>query len=84
MRAGHNSGEVDASALRSYVERVERLQEEIDALSSDKSSIFKEAKGAGFDTRILKKVIARRRMDPDKRHEEEAIFDLYVSALGEA
>jgi uncharacterized protein (UPF0335 family) len=67
--------------LISFVERIERLQEEIDALNADKREVFAEAKGTGFDTKILRKVIALRRMDKADFQEMEAILDLYLSAL---
>jgi len=65
------------SQLRSFVERVERLEEEIKALNDDKRDIYAEAKGNGFDTKVLKRVIAERRKDASERDEADAIFDLY-------
>lgn len=70
--------------ILAIVERVERLETEITALNEDKSDIFKEAKSDGLDVKILKRVIAIRRQDPSKRAEEEAILDLYLSAVGVA
>lgn len=81
---GHNSGEVDGAHLRAFVERVERLHEEQKAISDDVREVYAEAKGNGFDVKIIKKVIALRRMDRDKRIEEATILDLYLAALGEA
>lgn len=68
--------------LRSFVERVERVQDEIDGLNGDKRDLYAEAKGNGFDVQALKKVIARRRLDPDKRAELDAIMETYEAALG--
>lgn len=79
---GHNIADVNASHLRAFVERVERLEEEIAGLNEDKRDIYKEAKGNGFCTKTLKKIVALRRMDRDKRREEEEILDLYLAALG--
>ncbi len=81
---GHNSngGEVNPGHLRAFVERLERMDEEIKALNDDKKDIYAEAKSAGFDTKIIKKVVAIRRQDRDKRVEEETILGLYLSALG--
>lgn len=79
---GHNSGEVNAAHLLAFVERIERMNEEITARNQDKKEIFAEVKGNGFDPKILKKVVAIRSQDRDKRIEEEAILDLYLSALG--
>lgn len=79
---GHNSGEVNASHLRAFIERVERLEEEKRAIADDIKEVFAEAKSSGFDTKIMRKIVALRRQDHDKRREEEAILDLYLNALG--
>ena len=68
--------------LRSFVERIERLNAEKDALAEDIKEVYSEAKGDGFDTKILRQVVAIRKQDAAKRQEEEAILDLYLSALG--
>ena len=78
--AGHNS--VDRDRLKAFVERVERLTEEKDALATDIREVYGEAKATGFDTKILRRVIALRKIDNDSRKEQEAIMDLYLSALG--
>lgn len=81
---GHNST-VDAIArdqLKAYVERIERLDEEGKAISDDKADVYGEAKSMGFDTKILKKVIALRRKDPQQRMEEDLILETYLHALG--
>lgn len=79
---GDNSEAVNPGHLKAFVERIERVEEEIKALNDDKRDIYAEAKGTGFDVKILKKVISLRRLDRDKRREEEEILDLYLSALG--
>jgi uncharacterized protein (UPF0335 family) len=71
-----------AGQLKSLVERVERLEEEKAALTADIREIFAEAKGGGFDTKIMRQVIRIRRLDKADRQEQEAILDLYLSALG--
>lgn len=68
--------------LRAFVERIERLDEEAKALNDDRKDIYGEAKGCGFDVKILKRVVAIRRQDKDRRMEEEAILDTYLAALG--
>jgi uncharacterized protein (UPF0335 family) len=79
---GHNSSTVNAAQLLAYVERIERVNESITDLNTDKKEIYGEAKANGWDAKILKKVVAIRAQDRDKRQEEEAILDLYLSALG--
>jgi uncharacterized protein (UPF0335 family) len=68
--------------LRAFVERIERLQEEKKTINDDIKDIFAEAKGSGFDTKIMKRVIALRKKDDHERMEEEAILDSYLVALG--
>lgn len=70
--------------LKSLVERIERLEEEKRALAGDINEVYAEAKANGFDTKILRKVIALRRKDTVEREEEEAMVTLYLSALGGA
>lgn len=71
------------SQLASIVERVERLATEKAEIAEQIKEVFAEAKGNGFDVQVLRKVIARRKKDRAKVREEEAIMDLYLSALGE-
>ena len=73
----------DNGHLRVFVERIERMDEDIASLNADKSEIFKEARGEGFDVKALRIVLRRRRMDPDKRAEIDSLVDLYQSSLGE-
>lgn len=68
--------------LRSLVERIERLEEEKAALSADIREVYSEAKGVGFDTRIMRQVVRLRKLDRADRQEQEAILDLYLAALG--
>jgi uncharacterized protein (UPF0335 family) len=69
--------------LRSIIERLERLEEDKQAVMTDQKDVFAEAKGEGYDVKILRKVIRVRKQDKAKRQEEQAIEDLYLSALGE-
>jgi uncharacterized protein (UPF0335 family) len=69
--------------LRTLIERIERVLEDIAAHRADLSEIYAEAKGEGFDTKILRKVIRLRAMDPTARSEETALIDLYMSAAGD-
>lgn len=77
-------GGVAADQLRAFVERIERLEEEMKVINDDKKDVYAEAKANGFDVKILKRVIAWRRKQPHEREEEDAVFDLYVHALGMA
>src|SRR5690606_23346308 len=69
--------------LRTIIERLERLEEDKQAVMADMKEVFAEAKGEGYDVKILRKVIRIRKQDKAKRQEEDAILDLYMSALGE-
>ena len=68
--------------LKSIVERIERLEEEKQALAEDIKEVYAEAKGNGFDTKILRKVVRIRKMDAAQRSTEEEMLDLYLSAVG--
>jgi uncharacterized protein (UPF0335 family) len=76
------SEEVNAGHLRAFIERVERLEEEKKALSDDIKDVYAEAKGNGFDVKIMRKIVSIRRQDREKRREEEEILGLYMAALG--
>ncbi len=68
--------------LKSLVERIERLEEEKKTIAADIKEVYAEAKGHGFDTKILRKVISLRKKDAADRQEEEQMLDLYLQALG--
>lgn len=70
--------------LKSIIERVERLEVEKTEIMEQMKEVYAEAKGNGYDAKILRKVIALRRRDLDERKEEEAILDLYLQAVGES
>ncbi|MGB0817782.1 MAG: DUF2312 domain-containing protein [Candidatus Puniceispirillaceae bacterium] len=86
--AGHNSGEavnvggVAGERLKSFLERVERLQEEQKALKEDEKEVWAELKGAGFDVKIARKILKLKQMDAEKRREEQELLDLYAAAIG--
>ena len=75
-------GGIVADRLRSIIERVERLEEEKAALSSDIKDVFTEAKSAGFDVKVLRQVIRIRKQEPADVEEAETLLDLYRRALG--
>ena len=69
--------------LKSIIERIERLEQEKAEIAEQIKEVFAEAKGNGFDVKVLRKIVRIRKQDRAKRMEEEAILDLYLSALGE-
>lgn len=75
---------VTRDQLKSFIERIERLEEEKKTISDDIKDVYGEAKATGFDTKILKKVISIRKQDRDERMEQEAILNTYLIALGMA
>ena len=74
--------EVNAGHLKAFIERIERLEEEKKALADDIKDVYAEAKGTGFDVKIMRKIVSIRKQDREKRREEEEILDLYMAALG--
>lgn len=68
--------------LKSLIERIERLEEEKAALAADIREVYSEAKGQGFDTKIMRRVVTLRKLDTADRQEMEAVLDLYLGAMG--
>jgi uncharacterized protein (UPF0335 family) len=77
-----STNSIDAGHLKAFIERIERLEEEKRALADDIKDVYAEAKGVGYDVKIMRKIVSLRRQDHQKRKEEEEILDLYMSALG--
>jgi uncharacterized protein (UPF0335 family) len=73
---------VAAEELKQFIERIERLEEEKKAISDDIRDVFAEAKGRGFDVKAIRAIVRLRAKEPQEREEEEAILELYKSALG--
>lgn len=73
---------VAADQLRLYIERIERLEEEKKGISDDISGVYSEAKAMGYDPKIMRKIVALRKMEPHDRAEMQAILETYMSALG--
>ncbi len=73
---------VAGDQLKAFIERIERLEEEKAGIAGDIREIFAEAKGNGFDTKVMRQVIRLRKQDTNERQEQEAILDLYMHALG--
>jgi len=75
-------GGIAADRLKHFIERVERVREEIAGLNNDVKDIYGEAKSTGFDVKIMKRMIRLRAMDKDDRREERELEELYASAIG--
>ncbi|MBL8688257.1 MAG: DUF2312 domain-containing protein [Rhodospirillaceae bacterium] len=75
-------GGISGERLKSFIERIERLEEEKAALAADIKDVFAEAKGNGFDTKIMRQILKIRKMDKDDVDEQETLLDLYKQALG--
>ena len=75
---------VAAGQLRAFIERIERLEEDKQAIADDIKEVFAELKGTGFDTKAVRTLIRLRKKDQAERQVEEAILDLYKAALGMA
>ena len=75
-------GGVAGDRLKSFIERIERLEEEKKALAEDIKEVYSEAKGVGFDVKIMRQIIKIRKMDEDDLDEQEALLDTYMRAIG--
>jgi len=75
---------VAGDRLRSFIERVERLEEEKTVIMNDAKEVYAEAKGEGYDVKTMRKIVRLRKMDRAERQEQEALLDLYLAAIGEA
>ena len=70
--------------IRSFVERIEQIESEIQDLNDGKKDVFAEAKGEGFDVKVIREIIKLRKQDKDERDEHETLLDLYMRAMEEA
>ncbi len=77
-----DTGGIGGQRLMSFIERIERLEEEKTALMEDLKEVYAEAKGVGFDVKVMRKLVSLRKMDAEKRRETEELLDLYKSAIG--
>ncbi len=75
-------GGIAADRLRSFVERIERLEEEKKGLQDDIKEIYAEAKGTGFEPKVIRKIVSLRKKSKEDRQEEETLMELYKQALG--
>ena len=74
-------GGVAGDQLRAFVERIEHIEEEIKGLNEGKKEVYAEAKGEGFDTKVLREVVRLRKQDQDERDEHESLLDIYLHAI---
>jgi uncharacterized protein (UPF0335 family) len=82
VEPAESSYRVTAEELRSFVERYERLEADKRDIADQQKEVMAEAKGRGYDTKVMRKVIALRKREPDDIAEEEAVLDMYRQALG--
>ncbi len=78
---GHNSG-ISGERLRSFVSRIEKVEEDIAASQQDRKEIYSEAKGSGFEVKIIRQIVRERKVDLEKRRENEELLSLYKAAIG--
>lgn len=75
-------GGIAADRLKSFIERIERLEEEKASLANDVREVYAEAKGTGFDTKVMRQIVKLRKMESSDREEQEHLLDLYKRAVG--
>ena len=75
---------IAGARILSIIERIEQLEEEIKALNEGKKEVFSEAKGEGYDIKVLREILKIRKLDRDERDEQESLIDLYMRAISEA
>ena len=81
MPDGQSDKGVSAQRLKSFIQRIERLEEEKKSLTADTREIYAEAKSGGFDPKIMRKVISLRKLDKAERQEQEALMQVYLDAI---
>jgi len=84
ITGGNNASGIAADHLKSFIERVERLSEERDAISGDIREVMAEAKASGFEVKILRQIVRLRKMDAQERSEQDQLLDVYKAAIGMA
>jgi uncharacterized protein (UPF0335 family) len=77
-----DAGGIAADRLKSFIERIERLEEEKSAIAGDVKEVYSEAKSSGFDTKIMRQIVRLRKMEPQERNEQEQLLDVYKQAIG--
>jgi uncharacterized protein (UPF0335 family) len=82
LPAGDNARGIAADRLKSFLERIERLEEEKSKISDDVKEVYSEAKSTGFDTKIMRQIIRLRKQDAQQRAEQEQLLEVYKQAVG--
>jgi uncharacterized protein (UPF0335 family) len=77
-----DAGGIAADRLKSFIERIERLEEEKAAIAGDIKEVYSEAKSSGFETKIMRQIVRLRKMDVQERNEQEQLLDVYKQAVG--
>jgi len=84
LKKEDSSSEISGNRLKSFIERIERLEEEKKTIAEDVRDVYGEAKATGFDPKIMRKIVSLRKSNLEKRREEQELLDLYMSAIGMA
>jgi uncharacterized protein (UPF0335 family) len=82
VSAGKKAGPISADRLKSFVERIEKLEEERKSIGGDIRDVYAEAKGVGYDVKTMRRIVGLRQMDAADRDEAETLLDTYMHALG--
>ncbi len=77
-----STNSIEAGHLMAFIERIERLEEDRKTVSDEIKDVYAEAKGTGYDIKVMRKIVSIRKQDQDKRREEAEILELYLQALG--
>ena len=77
-----DAGGIAADRLKSFIERIERLEEEKAGIAGDIKEVYSEAKSSGFETKIMRQIVRLRKMEPQERNEQEQLLDVYKQAIG--
>lgn len=84
QKQANDTGEISGNRLKSFIERIERLEEEKKTLGEDIRDVYSEAKSTGFEPKIMRKIVSMRKANLEKRREEQELLELYMAALGMA
>ena len=82
VKIEEQTGGISGARLRSFIQRIEKLEEDKAAIGEDLKEVFAEAKGTGFDTKIIRQIVRLRKIEVEKRRENDELLDLYMSAIG--